>query len=326
MILYGGKSVVERSTHHEIPLGEEATAVLGQFDRNLAVIRELFADVRLTHRGGMVRIEGPASEVERIQNLFEKLREVVKSGHVPTPDEVRYLSQQIKESENLNGVLSEPIQTTHWGEQIRPKTVGQAKYVQAIRENDIVFGIGPSGTGKTYLAVAVAIDYLKRGLCHRLILTRPAVEAGEELGFLPGDIEAKVSPYLRPLYDAIFDMIPYEEVKRMMENGRIEIAPLAFMRGRTLNNSFIILDEAQNTTATQMKMFLTRLGFKSKAVITGDITQIDLQRGKSGLKDVQNILKNIEGIAFVYLDKRDVVRHPLVKKIIEAYEKSEGKG
>ncbi len=318
--------MVERSTHHEIPLGEEATAVLGQFDRNLAVIRELFADVRLTHRGGMVRIEGPASEVERIQNLFEKLREVVKSGHVPTPDEVRYLSQQIKESENLNGVLSEPIQTTHWGEQIRPKTVGQAKYVQAIRENDIVFGIGPSGTGKTYLAVAVAIDYLKRGLCHRLILTRPAVEAGEELGFLPGDIEAKVSPYLRPLYDAIFDMIPYEEVKRMMENGRIEIAPLAFMRGRTLNNSFIILDEAQNTTATQMKMFLTRLGFKSKAVITGDITQIDLQRGKSGLKDVQNILKNIEGIAFVYLDKRDVVRHPLVKKIIEAYEKSEGKG
>ncbi len=317
--------MVERSTHQEILLGEEATAVLGQFDRNLNVIRELFADVRLTHRGGTVRIEGPEDEVERIQSLFEKLREVVKSGHVPTPDEVRYLSQQIKESESLDGVLSEPIQTTHWGEQIRPKTVGQAKYVQAIRENDIVFGIGPSGTGKTYLAVAVAIDHLKRGLCHRLILTRPAVEAGEELGFLPGDIEAKVSPYLRPLYDAIFDMIPYEEVKRLMENGRIEIAPLAFMRGRTLNNSFIILDEAQNTTATQMKMFLTRLGFKSKAVITGDITQIDLQRGKSGLKDVQTILKNIEGIAFVYLDKRDVVRHPLVKKIIEAYEKSEGK-
>lgn len=320
--------MIERKTHtqQEILLkdGEEATAVLGQFDRNLQLIRELF-EVRLTHRGDTVRIEGPEDEVARVQDLFEKLLEVVHSGHVPTPEEVRYLSQQVKESGSLDGVLSEPIQTTHWGEQIRPKTVGQAKYVQAIRENDIVFGIGPSGTGKTYLAVAIAIDHLKRGRCHRLILTRPAVEAGEELGFLPGDIEAKVSPYLRPLYDAIFDMIPYEEVKRLMENGRIEIAPLAFMRGRTLNNSFIILDEAQNTTATQMKMFLTRLGFKSKAVITGDITQIDLQRGKSGLKEVQKILKDIEGIAFVYLDKRDVVRHPLVKKIIEAYEKSEGK-
>ncbi|MCL6643204.1 MAG: PhoH family protein, partial [Candidatus Bipolaricaulota bacterium] len=255
---------------------EEATAVLGQYDRNIALIKEAFA-VRVTHRGDIVRIEGPEDEVERVSSLFQKLREVVQSGHVPTPDEVRYLAQQVKESESLDGVLAEPIQTTHWGEQIRPKTVGQAKYVQAIRENDIVFGIGPSGTGKTYLAVAIAIDHLKRGRCHRLILTRPAVEAGEELGFLPGDIEAKVSPYLRPLYDAIFDMIPYEEVKRLMENGRIEIAPLAFMRGRTLNNSFIILDEAQNTTATQMKMFLTRLGFKSKAVITGDITQIDLQ-------------------------------------------------
>jgi phosphate starvation-inducible PhoH-like protein len=320
--------VVERKTHahQEILLknSEEATAVLGQYDRNIALIKEAFA-VRVTHRGDTVRIEGPEEDVERVSSLFQKLREVVESGHVPTPDEVRYLAQQVKESEGLEGVLAEPIQTTHWGEQIRPKTVGQAKYVQAIRENDIVFGIGPSGTGKTYLAVAIAIDHLKRGRCHRLILTRPAVEAGEELGFLPGDIEAKVSPYLRPLYDAIFDMIPYEEVKRLMENGRIEIAPLAFMRGRTLNNSFIILDEAQNTTVTQMKMFLTRLGFKSKAVITGDITQIDLQRGKSGLKEVQTILKNIEGIAFVYLDKRDVVRHPLVKKIIEAYEKSEGK-
>ncbi len=303
---------------------EEAIAVLGQYDRNITLIAETFG-VRVTRRGDTVRIEGPEHEVARVQHLFQKLLEVVQSGHVPTPEEVRYLSQHVKESENLDGVLSEPIQTTHWGEQIRPKTMGQAKYVQAIRENDIVFGIGPSGTGKTYLAVAIAIDHLKRGRCHRLILTRPAVEAGEELGFLPGDIEAKVSPYLRPLYDAIFDMIPYEEVKRLMENGRIEIAPLAFMRGRTLNNSFVILDEAQNTTATQMKMFLTRLGFKSKAVITGDITQIDLQKGKSGLKDVQTILKNIEGIAFVYLDKRDVVRHPLVKKIIEAYEKSEGK-
>jgi phosphate starvation-inducible PhoH-like protein len=301
---------------------DEATAVLGQFDRNLQVMREFFK-VRLTHRGDTVRMEGAPEELDRLQRLLDKLLEIAHSGHVPTIEEVRYLAQQTQETDDLSGVLTETIQTTYWGDQIRPKTAGQSHYVQAIRENDIVFGIGPSGTGKTYLAVAVAIEYLRKGLCHRLILTRPAVEAGEELGFLPGDIEEKVSPYLRPLYDAIFDMLPPEEVKRLTENGKIEIAPLAYMRGRTLNNSFVILDEAQNTTPTQMKMFLTRLGFNSRAVITGDVTQVDLQRGKSGLKDVQRILKEIAGIAFIFLDKRDVVRHPLVKKIIEAYEKHE---
>jgi phosphate starvation-inducible PhoH-like protein len=314
------------TAHYELILksSDEATSVLGQFNRNLNYIKGAFP-VRITHRGEKVRIEGPTQEVERVRALFEKLLDLIHSDHVPTYEEVQYLSQQVKANANIDRVLSHAIQTTYWGEEIRPKTVGQTQYVETIQRNDIVFAIGPSGTGKTYLAVAAAIDALKKGKVHRLILTRPAVEAGEELGFLPGDIEAKVSPYLRPLYDAIYDMIPPEEVQRLTENRRIEIAPLAFMRGRTLNNSFIILDEAQNTTTTQMKMFLTRLGFNAKVVITGDLTQIDLERGKSGLKEVQHILRGIAGIEFFYLDKSDVVRHHLVKNIIEAYEKFEKK-
>ena len=258
-----------------------------------------------------------------MRKLFEKLLDVVESNHVPTLAEVRYLITQVKGHNGVDGVLSDVVRVTHWGEEIRPKTVGQHRYVEAIRNNDIVFAIGPAGTGKTYLAVAMAIDYLKTERVKRIILTRPAVEAGEELGFLPGDIEAKVSPYLRPLYDAIFDMIPAREFEKLTEHGRIEMAPLAFMRGRTLNNSFVILDEAQNTTSIQMKMFLTRLGFNSKAVITGDVTQVDLAEEKSGLMAVQKILQGIEGISFVYLDKSDVVRHPLVARIIEAYERAE---
>ncbi len=249
---------------------------------------------------------------------------MIESHHIPSLAEVRYLITQVKGHNGLDGVLSDVVRVTHWGEAIRAKTIGQHRYVEAIRNNDIVFAIGPAGTGKTYLAVAMAIDYLKRERVKRIILTRPAVEAGEELGFLPGDIQEKVSPYLRPLYDAIFDMIPAKEFERLTEHGRIEMAPLAFMRGRTLNNSFVILDEAQNTTSIQMKMFLTRLGFNSKAVITGDITQVDLE-GLSGLMAVQKILTGIDGISFVYLDKSDVVRHPLVARIIEAYEKSEQK-
>jgi len=263
--------------------------------------------------------------VEQVRSLFEKLLDVIESNHVPSLSEVRYLIAQIKEGERVNGVLSDVVRVTHWGEEIRSKTVGQHRYIEAIRNNDIVFSIGPAGTGKTYLAVAMAIDYLKREEVKRIILTRPAVEAGEELGFLPGDIQAKVSPYLRPLYDAIYDMIPVSEFEKLTEHGRIEMAPLAFMRGRTLNNSFVILDEAQNTTSIQMKMFLTRLGFHSRAVITGDVTQIDLEEGTSGLMAVQEILQGIEGISFINLTKSDVVRHQLVARIIEAYEKKENR-
>jgi len=297
----------------------ESTALLGEFNRNLKEIEKAFP-VRIIARGEIVRIEGTPAEVEQVRALFEKLLDVVETNHVPSLDEVRYLIGQLKGGRGVEGVLSDVVRVTHWGEEIRAKTVGQHRYIEAIRTNDIVFSIGPAGTGKTYLAVAMAIDYLKREKAKRIILTRPAVEAGEELGFLPGDIQAKVSPYLRPLYDAIYDMIPVREFDKLTEHGRIEMAPLAFMRGRTLNNSFVILDEAQNTTSIQMKMFLTRLGFHSKAVITGDITQVDLEEGTSGLVAVQGILDGIDGISFVTLDKSDVVRHPLVARIIEAYE------
>ena len=297
----------------------ESTALLGELNRNLKEIEKAFP-VRIIARGETVRIEGAPGEVEQVRALFEKLLDVVETNHVPRVEEVRYLIQQVKAGGGMEGVLSDVVRVTHWGEEIRAKTVGQHRYIEAIRANDIVFSIGPAGTGKTYLAMAMAIDYLKRERVKRIILTRPAVEAGEELGFLPGDIQAKVSPYLRPLYDAIYDMIPAREFEKLTEHGRIEMAPLAFMRGRTLNNSFVILDEAQNTTSIQMKMFLTRLGFHSKAVITGDITQVDLEEGTSGLVAVQGILEGIDGISFVRLDKSDVVRHPLVARIIEAYE------
>ncbi|MCK4682341.1 PhoH family protein [Candidatus Bipolaricaulota bacterium] len=311
-------------TSAEITLRDnaESTALLGEFNRNLKEIEKEFP-ARIIARGETIRIEGTPEEVEQVRSLFEKLLDIIESKHSPNLSEVRYLIGQIKEGNGVEGVLADVVRVTHWGEEIRAKTVGQHRYIEAIRKNDIVFSIGPAGTGKTYLAVAMAIDYLKRAKVKRIILTRPAVEAGEELGFLPGDIQAKVSPYLRPLYDAIFDMIPASEFEKLTEHGRIEMAPLAFMRGRTLNNSFVILDEAQNTTSIQMKMFLTRLGFHSKAVITGDITQVDLEDGLSGLAAVRSILGGVDGISFVHLDKSDVVRHPLVARIIEAYERSE---
>ena len=300
----------------------EATALFGQYNRNLKEIEKAFA-AQIVARGETVRIEGHPDEVEQIRVVFEKLISLVEGNHFPSVADTRYLVEQIKAGVGVDGVLSDIVRVTHWGEEIRAKTVGQHKYVQAVRENDITFAIGPAGTGKTYLAVAMAIDALKREKVKRIILTRPAVEAGEELGFLPGDIQAKVSPYLRPLYDAMFDIIPMNEFEKLIEYGRIEMAPLAFMRGRTLNNSFVILDEAQNTTSTQMKMFLTRLGFHSKAIITGDITQVDLENHVSGLIAVQRILNDIKGISFIQLEKADVVRHSLVARIIEAYERND---
>ncbi len=310
--------------HAELTLRDnaEATALLGQYNKNLKEIQTAF-DAQILARGETIRIEGEPDEVERVRSLFEKLLDLIQGRHTPSLADVRYLTAQIKAGVGVDGVLSDIVRITHWGEEIRAKTVGQHRYVTAVRENDITFSIGPAGTGKTYLAVAMAIDFLKREHVKRIILTRPAVEAGEELGFLPGDIQAKVSPYLRPLYDAIFDMIPVSEFEKLIEHGRIEMAPLAFMRGRTLNNCFVILDEAQNTTSTQMKMFLTRLGFHSKAIITGDVTQVDLEEQVSGLITVQRILGGIQGIEFVRLDKADVVRHPLVARIIEAYERND---
>jgi len=300
----------------------EAAALFGQFNRNLKEIESAFS-AQIIARGETVSIEGDPTEVELVRSLFEKLMDLVQGKHYPSANDVRYLISQMKAGVGVDGVLSDVVRVTHWGEEIRAKTVGQHKYVQAVRENDISFSIGPAGTGKTYLAVAMAIDYLKKEKVKRIILTRPAVEAGEELGFLPGDIQAKVSPYLRPLYDAIYDMIPVPEFEKLVEQGRIEMAPLAFMRGRTLNNCFVILDEAQNTTSMQMKMFLTRLGFHSKAIITGDITQVDLEDHESGLIAVQSILTDVKGISFIHLDKGDVVRHALVARIIEAYEKDQ---
>lgn len=302
-----------------------AIGVLGQYNRNLRLIAQAFPEAKIVARGDRIMVEGEPAEVEKLEKLLGKMMEATRANHPPTLEEVRYLISQVEDGQDLTGLLTDVIQITHWGEAIRPKTVGQRRYVQAMRDNDVVFAIGPAGTGKTYLAVAMALSYLQQGKVKRIILTRPAVEAGEQLGFLPGDIFQKVNPYLRPLYDAIYDMIPAPELDKHIQTGRVEIAPLAFMRGRTLNNAFIILDEAQNTTHTQMKMFLTRLGFHSKAVVTGDITQVDLVDTTSGLVEIREILRGIPGISIVYLDRADVVRHPLVKSIIEAYERYEEK-
>jgi phosphate starvation-inducible PhoH-like protein len=290
--------------------------------KNLQAL-ETTLGVKAAARDGWIRLDGPAEAVESARQLFLALEGQLKAGHAIRTREFSHALNIVSKqgAATLKDILSDRIATSDRKTHVAPKTVGQKCYVDAIRKFDVVLGIGPAGTGKTYLAVAMAVNALREGKVSRIVLTRPAVEAGEALGFLPGDLFEKIKPYLRPLHDALYDMMPAEEIQRNTERGVIEIAPLAYMRGRTLNNAFIILDEAQNSTAEQMLMFLTRLGYGSKMVITGDITQIDLPSNKkSGLIEAQRALHKIEGIASVEFQKSDVVRHPLVQRIIGAYE------
>ncbi len=296
--------------------------------RNLQAL-EAQLGVKATSREGWIKLDGAPEAIERAKQLFLSLESSLKAGsHVRTREFTHALQIVSNEgASTLKDIMSDRITTSDKKAGVTAKTVGQKKYLDAIRTHDVTFGIGPAGTGKTYLAVATAIAALREGKVSRIILTRPAVEAGEALGFLPGDLYEKIMPYLRPLHDALHDMLPAEEVQKNMERGIIEIAPLAYMRGRTLNNAFIILDEAQNSTMEQMFMFLTRLGANSKAVITGDETQVDLPSHKqSGLVEAHRVLRHIEGIAVIEFSRKDVVRHPLVQRIIAAYEEHRGKG
>ncbi|SMC93945.1 phosphate starvation-inducible protein PhoH [Sporomusa malonica] len=300
---------------------KEAIAVLGRNDEYLGIISQQFAS-RITARGIELALDGDSSEIDQLTRLFHELIYLYREGNPVTSHDVRYSLRMIQEgkADFLHQMFTDTVLVTVKGRHIKPKTLGQSQYLEAIRRNHITFGIGPAGTGKTYLAVAMAVFSLKNKHVEKIILTRPAVEAGEKLGFLPGDLQEKVDPYLRPLYDAMYDIMGIETVQKYMAKNIIEVAPLAYMRGRTLEDSFIILDEAQNTTSEQMKMFLTRIGFGSKMVITGDITQIDLPSGvKSGLKQAKAVLAETPGIAVLSLDESDVVRHEIVGRIIKAY-------
>jgi phosphate starvation-inducible PhoH-like protein len=300
----------------------EGLALLGPGDKFIRLI-ESKTSAHIYSREAELVIQGDAAETTWLEQLFDVLLQLIRSGYNLTERDIQYAIELAKElkADQLLDLLRGEIGVTFKGKPIRVKTIGQRHYVSTIKKKDIVFGIGPAGTGKTYLAVVLAVGALKEGQVKRIVLTRPAVEAGESLGFLPGDLQEKVDPYLRPLYDALNDVLGPDQVAKSLERGLIEIAPLAYMRGRTLDDSFIILDESQNTTPEQMKMFLTRLGFGSKMVITGDVTQIDLPRGKkSGLVEAEQILKSIEEIGIVHFNEQDVVRHSLVQKIIVAYQ------
>ena len=311
--------------HIEVENMELVINLFGSFDENVKII-EKELDVAIINRGSEIKIGGEPEKVDKAVSAVNQLLAVASRGEAIGEQEVRYVMGQIDDGneEELKELGKDVICITAAGAPLKAKTLGQKQYVERIKKNPIVFGIGPAGTGKTYLAVATAVAAFKNKEVSRIILTRPAIEAGESLGFLPGDMQEKVDPYLRPLYDALGEMLGFESFHKALERGQIEVAPLAYMRGRTLDDAFIILDEAQNTTKEQMKMFLTRMGFASKIVVTGDITQIDLPRDKqSGLRDAEIVLKNIEGIEFMYLSERDVVRHPLVQKIVKEYEKKE---
>ncbi len=307
-----------------VPSNHLMAELLGERDAHLKRVEDAFPLARIVARGNEITVSGPERETEAVETVLGELLIVVQEGQQLDDDRVsRVIDLVRRDVPSPSGVFTESIAVGR-GRHVRPKTFGQKRYVDAIRDNTLVFGIGPAGTGKTYLAMACAIESLVSGAVKRIILSRPAVEAGERLGFLPGDLTAKVDPYLRPLYDALFEMLGPEETARLMERGTIEIAPLAYMRGRTLNDAFVVLDEAQNTTPEQMKMFLTRLGFNSKMVVTGDITQIDLSDSRgSGLKMVAGVLGGIEGIAFEELTADDVVRHRIVAAIVEAYRRFE---
>ena len=306
---------------------ENAVSLFGSFDENIRLIESEFS-VTVLNRGSDLKISGEAENVAKATTAIERLLALINKGEALSDQNVRYVISLVKDGEEdkLMSLSGDCVCITSKGKPVKPKTLGQKKYVEAIRKNTIVLGAGPAGTGKTYLAVAMAVTAFRAKEVNRIILTRPAVEAGEKLGFLPGDLQQKVDPYLRPLYDALFDMLGAEAFARYQERGSIEVAPLAYMRGRTLDDSFIILDEAQNTTREQMKMFLTRLGFNSKMVVTGDVTQIDLPDGKrSGLTDAMRILRNVPDISINTFTEKDVVRHKLVQDTIKAYEKNEEK-
>jgi phosphate starvation-inducible PhoH-like protein len=315
----------QREARLELEDPQLARALYGEHNANLKLMERTLG-VRVNSRANMLTIQGQPDDVAIASRLVGELYDLLKSGYPIYPNDVEYAARMLKadESAPLRDIFLDTVYISAKRRLITPKSLMQKRYIDAIRNYDIVFGIGPAGTGKTYLAMAMAVAALAKGEVIRIILTRPAVEAGERLGFLPGDLAEKVNPYLRPLYDALHDMMSFDKASKLVQRGVIEVAPLAFMRGRTLNDSFVILDEAQNTTSEQMKMFLTRLGFSSKAVITGDITQIDLPEGKtSGLVESARILAHIEGIRLIYFTERDVVRHRLVREIIKAYDELE---
>jgi len=303
-----------------VPGDHQMLALLGERDAYLRLVEQAFGDARIVARGDELTITGPEDAIRHAKATFEELLVLVEAGQRLDADRVRRVISLVKADEPSPSEVFTDAVPVGRGKVIRPKTLNQKRYLDSIRSNTVVFAVGPAGTGKTYLAMALAVEALGSGAMGRIILTRPAVEAGERLGFLPGDLAAKVDPYLRPLYDALYEMLGPEETQRLIERGTIEIAPLAYMRGRTLNDAFVVLDEAQNTSPEQMKMFLTRLGFNSKIVVTGDITQVDLPTGRgSGLRQVRGVLRGIPGVDFVELTSDDVVRHRIVASIIDAY-------